>query len=668
MRSDLLIDSNYVYGCLGILVGTGRNLVVSGNILNCNIQFGIAIQNGLYSNGLDADATIGALVTGNIITNVINRYYLDNLSQGATHIFLASGSATAGSRPAIPGLPNPSGGAIEDPNNYYQSNATTAAVAVGGSRGIIITGNYLARTLPACNGTAMNQSTGKTYNSWTDFGMGEIYLESGPVDPTLATIAYSGIGVQIQGVWTSDVTISQNHMEGLSAGVTLSDSAVTEKMTIVDNKFTNLLSYGVILNDTSKNSVDISFNTFDMDPYQLSTNRGPNGTWLANTGPYAFDAQSGSGVTLRGNKVRNACGLTGASLTSSSNGLFAEGNILECNPVSVGFSTSNQGVGYINVNGDTRIIQYGCDPTNATAYGGLISNPYLTASAMPASGFWIEGGFVRNTVPVLDSNGNFLVGWVRLTTGSNNVLGTDWTAATVATASQNPAAFVSVGASGGTVAGLSVLLPYGFGIYYSTATYPLVTFVAAPTGGTTATATASVFWQGPPSGPKVFPSLGANNAPGDILTAVGGTFSAALTLEIDTVNGGGGVLTAHVTNSGTYTAYPPAAPMTFTSSNGGATPPTLTATTEWGIGGFTITNPGAKYVGTAGASLTVGDVQNTGQLVVAMTATTVLTGTGVFSAVLQASTTYANDAAAAAGGVAVGQFYRNGSVVQIRIS
>lgn len=34
---------------------------------------------------------------------------------------------------------------------------------------------------------------------------------------------------------------------------------------------------------------------------------------------------------------------------------------------------------------------------------------------------------------------------------------------------------------------------------------------------------------------------------------------------------------------------------------------------------------------------------------------------------LQASTTYANDAAAAAGGVAVGQFYRNGSVVQIRV-
>ena len=35
---------------------------------------------------------------------------------------------------------------------------------------------------------------------------------------------------------------------------------------------------------------------------------------------------------------------------------------------------------------------------------------------------------------------------------------------------------------------------------------------------------------------------------------------------------------------------------------------------------------------------------------------------------LAASNSYANDAAAAAGGVAVGQYYRNGSVVQIRVS
>jgi hypothetical protein len=39
----------------------------------------------------------------------------------------------------------------------------------------------------------------------------------------------------------------------------------------------------------------------------------------------------------------------------------------------------------------------------------------------------------------------------------------------------------------------------------------------------------------------------------------------------------------------------------------------------------------------------------------------------IISAALQSSTSYANDAAAAGGGVTLGQFYRNGNVVQIRI-
>lgn len=40
----------------------------------------------------------------------------------------------------------------------------------------------------------------------------------------------------------------------------------------------------------------------------------------------------------------------------------------------------------------------------------------------------------------------------------------------------------------------------------------------------------------------------------------------------------------------------------------------------------------------------------------------------ILAAALQSSTSYANDAAASAGGVAVGQFYRNGSAVSIRIT
>jgi hypothetical protein len=40
----------------------------------------------------------------------------------------------------------------------------------------------------------------------------------------------------------------------------------------------------------------------------------------------------------------------------------------------------------------------------------------------------------------------------------------------------------------------------------------------------------------------------------------------------------------------------------------------------------------------------------------------------VLSPTLAASTSYADDAAAAAGSVVVGEFYRNGSAVNIRVS
>ena len=54
------------------------------------------------------------------------------------------------------------------------------------------------------------------------------------------------------------------------------------------------------------------------------------------------------------------------------------------------------------------------------------------------------------------------------------------------------------------------------------------------------------------------------------------------------------------------------------------------------------------------------------------TAATLTTTSTIFpkivSTILAGSTSYANDVAAAAGGVAVGEFYRNGSIVQIRVS
>lgn len=48
------------------------------------------------------------------------------------------------------------------------------------------------------------------------------------------------------------------------------------------------------------------------------------------------------------------------------------------------------------------------------------------AAAAPTSGTYVSGDWVPNSAPVI-ATGKVLMGWIRLTTGSGNVAGTDWT-------------------------------------------------------------------------------------------------------------------------------------------------------------------------------------------------------------------------------------------------
>ena len=49
------------------------------------------------------------------------------------------------------------------------------------------------------------------------------------------------------------------------------------------------------------------------------------------------------------------------------------------------------------------------------------------ASSMPSSGSFIQGDYVTNNAPSISAN-SVVVGWLRITTGSNHVLNTDWVA------------------------------------------------------------------------------------------------------------------------------------------------------------------------------------------------------------------------------------------------
>ena len=59
------------------------------------------------------------------------------------------------------------------------------------------------------------------------------------------------------------------------------------------------------------------------------------------------------------------------------------------------------------------------------------ANEKKTASAIPTVGAYTIGDFVWHTAPTIDVNDMVLLGWSRLTTGSDHVSGTDWALAYV---------------------------------------------------------------------------------------------------------------------------------------------------------------------------------------------------------------------------------------------
>ena len=67
---------------------------------------------------------------------------------------------------------------------------------------------------------------------------------------------------------------------------------------------------------------------------------------------------------------------------------------------------------------------------------GRVSAVTNAASAVPTTGTWNQGDFVRklNTVEAGTGGAKYVItGWLRLTSGSNNTLNTDWVEARVLT-------------------------------------------------------------------------------------------------------------------------------------------------------------------------------------------------------------------------------------------
>lgn len=174
----------------------------------------------------------------------------------------------------------------------------------------------------------------------------------------------------------------------------------------------------------------IEGNVLDLDPEGRSYARSRpgsgatyrfDGTWnLAGALPGIY-APNVKGVTYRGNHFRNVSRPFNKHAET-----LSWDNVLYCYPVTVGgFSTSNKGIGFLPMPGESfRYVVCGCDPSSSD-FNKVLNVMAEFATAQPASGFYVAGWLVRDTLMPIASNQQRM-GWRRLTTGSGHVAGTDW--------------------------------------------------------------------------------------------------------------------------------------------------------------------------------------------------------------------------------------------------
>ena len=414
-----VIANNTLFDSQGIKVLAARHCTISDNVLDCVKAQGITVHPEVHTGSATEGvaASLNIIIANNKITNVLDRAAIDALNTGNNYINIGGGSAQAGTLAAVPGSPDTGTATIIPYYDYINNNGAATTVPTAGGNGIIIANNIMSRTL-------------KGGVAFSTYGRGLLLSRGGSTyDPTF-TAAQVGqsIGISISRGHLNNVLISGNMFSGLTTGVSLGSFERIVGLTIRDNTFWDILSYGFLLNVTNGKPLRayIENNVFDMDPLHSHPNRGANGTWAANGNPTAINFQSGdNGAIVRGNTFRNLCRDSSLDSSALSSSARFENNYIECDPVSVGgFSTSNKGVGIIRRTGGVSLIHTDSDPASAT-YGTILTPGGLTASSIPTTGTYMIGAFVRNSNPSVAA-GKVLLGWARLTTGSAHVSGTDW--------------------------------------------------------------------------------------------------------------------------------------------------------------------------------------------------------------------------------------------------
>lgn len=410
-KQNIIITDNTLIDSQGIRVLGAKTAKVSDNILIRCQGHAIAVQCGSVGSTEGVTALLNVTITDNILVDMFNARRFSASSADFIGWIVVGGTVPS----TTPGgyyvfEPDGSGG-IVSPFPYFYANNVDAGGTQLGALGFNISDNICVRTLAP---TA----------AYSDYGYGQRYSRTGPVDPSIRAQDIIGTQLYVLGGSLRNSIISDNILWGGALGIHLNGSAANAYMA-----YANLAVRGnYVGNQTGgcfyalgRGTVNLDGNTFDGDPLHVHAGRLPNGKWSAGTtfpGVWTDTVR----VTASRNIFRN---LYSVYLGSGASQQVWSDNIIACNPTAIGYDANNIGIGdiYIPEFYGTLLVEDG-DPASAT-YGRVLNTCVRAATAMPTSGKYPPAHYVKNLFPAI-SGGKVLKGWTRLTLGSGHVLDVDW--------------------------------------------------------------------------------------------------------------------------------------------------------------------------------------------------------------------------------------------------
>lgn len=442
-RSRITISNATIEKCEGILILGARVASLS------NIAMRLCQGTQIYVGGLVGTEGVAAphnITLSNItITDPLNR--ADGGSFGSpptamltsldAAIIVAGLQPTDGTTAVKPEYYDAVSGAFVTPyqldtsSNPIMYNYGTSKTLTGGYN-VVIDGCTVMRTLPAVT-------------NYSDWGLGLAFSRFGRYDPAVALSNWADNGIQLNGN-IKNAVVSDCTVMGLTEGAGVYLRSLASTVAERQREFENILVTGCAVRDCKYGvthsavaagsaftwSVAVRNCMFDLDPFHTSA---------ARTSPLDGGWQSGLGITARpiGVFFRQCYGwiIHGCSFANCYEAVLANSNFFEqadvknniilCEPSVIGFSTSNLGVGTIPYGGDSfaHYIIDG-DPTSAT-YMEISTIPLSESSAIPSSGTYVTGHFVRNRNPTTGTSRTTL-GWARQSVGSGHTQASSATA------------------------------------------------------------------------------------------------------------------------------------------------------------------------------------------------------------------------------------------------